>query len=114
MRPCRLPVPVDIASVVRVLSVSALATGALAAVACSGPPVEPADRLSLNARVLTQDEARPEAEAVAVRGDRIAWVGTTAEAARRRGPATRGRRVKPGVGDKGASWSTQVRGHGGR
>jgi predicted amidohydrolase YtcJ len=41
----------------------------------SGP-----DLVLLNAHIVTIDPQRPSAEAVAVRGDRIVWVGTTAEA----------------------------------
>jgi hypothetical protein len=86
------------------LAVPLFAVLAFTVQACSGPPSNPADLLIVNARVLTQDEARPQAEAVAVRGDRIDWVGTTAEAERRRGPATRaidagGRLVLPGFID---------------
>jgi predicted amidohydrolase YtcJ len=42
-------------------------------------PVRPADLVLLNGRVYTVDTARPWAEAVAVRGDRLVAVGTTAE-----------------------------------
>ncbi|MBL8046528.1 MAG: amidohydrolase family protein, partial [Anaerolineales bacterium] len=42
-----------------------------------------------HARVLTQNPTQPRAEAVAVRGNRIAFVGSAAEAANWRGPATR-------------------------
>ena len=39
--------------------------------------------LLINAHVITIDRSRPTAEAVAIQGERIAWVGTTAEARRR-------------------------------
>lgn len=39
-----------------------------------------ADLVLLNAHVITMDAKRASAEAIAIRGDRIAWVGTTAEA----------------------------------
>ncbi|MFQ5927768.1 MAG: amidohydrolase family protein, partial [Terriglobia bacterium] len=42
-------------------------------------PLEPANLVLLNARVWTLDEAQPEAEAVAIRGNRIVKVGTTEE-----------------------------------
>ena len=78
----------------------------LAALACSGagPGPDPADLMILNARVQTQDEARPRAEAVAIRGDRIAWVGDAVDAYRWRGAATRvidagGRALLPGFID---------------
>ena len=61
----------------------------------------PADLLLVHARISTMDPARPEAEALAVRGDRIVAVGSSAELATLRGPDTRvidaaGRRVVPG------------------
>lgn len=63
-----------------------------------------ADLIVVNARVWTVDTARPEAEAVAVAGDRIAAVGTRAEIERLRGTATRvidagGRFLMPGFED---------------
>src|SRR5215472_7918302 len=44
-------------------------------------PGSPADMVIRHARVYTVDEKQPWAEAVAVRGDRIAWVGSDADAA---------------------------------
>jgi predicted amidohydrolase YtcJ len=63
-----------------------------------------ADLLLTNARVFTANAAQPSAEAVAVRGRRIAFVGTDAEAQSWRGPHTRvvdagGRTVIPGFID---------------
>jgi hypothetical protein len=63
-----------------------------------------ADLAIVNARVWTVDPARPEAQAVAVRGDRIVAVGTTAEVEAQRGPSTRmvdakGRFLMPGFND---------------
>jgi predicted amidohydrolase YtcJ len=57
-----------------------------------------------HARVYTVDEAHPWAEAVAVRGDRIAWVGSNAEAAAYIGNSTKvvdagGRMLLPGFID---------------
>ncbi len=54
---------------------------ALLAAACSpAPPAqEPADLVVTNARVVTVDDERPEAEAVAMRGDRIVAVGSASE-----------------------------------
>ena len=66
---------------------------------------EPADLVLLNATVHTVDAERPRAEAVAVRGNRIAAVGTSAEirgatSGRARGSWTsRGRTVVPGFDD---------------
>ncbi len=63
-----------------------------------------ADLIVVNARVWTVDAARPEAEAVAVSGDRILAVGTRGEVERLRGPDTRvidaeGRFLMPGFED---------------
>src|SRR5205823_1483026 len=49
----------------------------------SGPMVQSAaavDLLLINAHVITIDKSKPEAEAIAIQGDRIAWIGTTVEA----------------------------------
>ncbi len=51
-------------------------------------PQEPADLVLRNGRVVTVDPARPEAQAVAIRADRIAAVGTDEEIARFIGPRT--------------------------
>lgn len=72
-----------------------------AALLFAGPP---ADRLFVNGRVYTGDAARPHAQALAVRGDRIVAVGTDARVRRLRGPRTEvvdlgGRRVVPGFID---------------
>ncbi len=63
-----------------------------------------ADLIIVNANVWTGDAARPRAEAVAIAGDRIAAVGTTAQIAAMRGPKTRlvdarGRLLLPGFND---------------
>lgn len=86
--------------------VAALAIAPLARVAVAATPA-PADTVYLNARVWTADDARPEAEALAVRGDRVVAVGTAAEVRAWAGPATavvdlQGRRVVPGFID--AHW----------
>jgi predicted amidohydrolase YtcJ len=64
----------------------------------------PADMVIRHARVYTVDEKRVWAEAVAVRGDRIAWVGSDAEVTAYIGHATRvvdagGRLLLPGFID---------------
>ena len=46
------------------------------------PPTGPADLLLLNGRVMTMDDARPQADAVAIAGDQILAVGTDAEVKR--------------------------------
>jgi predicted amidohydrolase YtcJ len=80
----------------------------LLAVAASAPArgasPEPADLVLRNATVHTVDAKRPRAEAVAVRGNRIVAVGTSAEVQAYVGPRTRlmdlrGRTVAPGFDD---------------
>src|SRR5262249_10875318 len=63
-----------------------------------------ADLIITNARALTLDPAEPRAEAVAVAGTRIVFVGSSAEAASLRGPGTHmvdaaGRTLLPGIVD---------------
>ncbi len=73
--------------------------------ACGGSrPEEPADLILAGGRVYTVEAARPWAEAVAVRGGRIARVGKEAEVRALAGPRTRildlkGRLVLPGLID---------------
>jgi predicted amidohydrolase YtcJ len=88
-----------------------VASAALGAAACQGgsgissPATGPgADLIVVNARVWTGDPAHPEAEALAVRGDRVAAVGARAGIEKLRGRATRvvdagGRFLMPGFGD---------------
>ncbi|HVO12721.1 MAG TPA: amidohydrolase [Vicinamibacteria bacterium] len=76
----------------------------LAAVAARADTRPAADLVLTHARVWTGDSARPEAEAMAVLGERIVAVGTAAEIDPWRGPRTRvvdagGRRVLPGFND---------------
>jgi len=63
-----------------------------------------ADYLFTNASIYTADPANPRAEAVAVRGNRIVFVGRTADAIDLRGPGTEvidagGRTLLPGLID---------------
>jgi predicted amidohydrolase YtcJ len=51
-------------------------------------PTPPADLVIRGGRIITLDDRRPEAEALAARGGRIVAVGTAAEIARYVGPAT--------------------------
>ena len=73
--------------------------------ACSGPPpADPADLIFVDGRVITLDAESRVAEAVAVRGERVVAVGSTAEAEALAGPNTRridlaGRAVTPGLMD---------------
>jgi predicted amidohydrolase YtcJ len=62
------------------------------------------DLIIENATVYTVDERHPTAEAIGIRGDRIVFVGSRAEAAKLKGPATRvidagGATVVPGLQD---------------
>lgn len=73
------------------------------------------DLVIINARVFTGDTSRPWAEAVSVKGDRIAAVGTTAEIVKTAGSATRtidagGRLLIPGINDAHTHISTQPAG----
>ncbi len=61
---------------------------AVASSAC-GPRVEPADLVLHNGKIATVDPAKPEARAMAVRGDTIAAVGTEEEIRPYIGPSTR-------------------------
>ncbi len=53
-----------------------------------GPGVEPADLVLRNGKIVTVDEANPEAQALAVRGDRLEAVGSDAEIEPYVGPDT--------------------------
>lgn len=64
----------------------------------------PADLILHNARIYTADDARPRAEAIAIRGDRIAAVGTSADLLKLKGASTRvidarGAAIVPGLHD---------------
>jgi len=84
------------------LLVAALAAPALFLLAGSGQTaVEPATLVLRNGRIATVDDAKPEAQALAARGDTLVAVGTDAEIAPYIGPRTRvidlqGRRAIPG------------------
>jgi len=56
---------------------------------CAGPSIEPADLVLTNARIVTVDPAKPDAQALAVKGETIVAIGTAAEIAPYQGPATR-------------------------
>lgn len=68
-----------------------LTAAALTLVACSTapqPPAEPATLVLLNGTIATVDEARPTAQALAVRGDTIVAVGSNDEIRALAGPQT--------------------------
>ena len=86
------------------LALASLLLAALAALGGGAEPKPAADLLVTNARVWTVDPGRPEAEAIAVIGERIVAVGSRAEIEAWRGAATQvidaeGRRVLPGFND---------------
>ncbi len=70
---------------VMVVMTMAMATGA----GCtSEPKVEPASMVLRDGKIVTMDPATPEVQAMAIRGDRIAALGTTADLQPYIGPAT--------------------------
>jgi len=76
----------------------------LPALATSNPPAQPADLIITNARIYTVNAEQKWAEAIAIRGDRIAAVGSRKEVEPLRGPATKvidagGRLLLPGFTD---------------
>ncbi len=88
------------------LFLTALLAAVLAPTAGAQTPAAtaPADLIVVNARVYTSDEARPLAEAFAVRDGKVAFVGSSREARAMAGGSTRvldlnGRTVIPGMVD---------------
>ena len=82
--------------------------GSVSAAALTGcstlMPTPPADALIVNGRIATLDPKNPNAEALAIRGERIVAVGNPGELEKYRGPNTRvidaGRRIViPGLND---------------
>ncbi|MGH9346237.1 MAG: amidohydrolase [Vicinamibacterales bacterium] len=76
----------------------------MAALAAPSAQDVPADLILHNAKIYTADDTKPRAEAIAIRGDRIAAVGASAEILKLRGPSTRaidarGRTIVPGLHD---------------
>src|SRR5262249_40084696 len=68
------------------------------------PPSSAADLILLNAHVITMDRTQPTAEALAIRADRIVWVGANRDANRFFSTSTRkldlqGATVLPGIID---------------
>ena len=88
----------------RPLPFLAILAGAVVAACGGSPPADPADLILVNGRVITLDAESRLAEAVAVRGEQIAAVGSAAEIEALAGPETRridlaGRAVTPGLMD---------------
>ncbi len=84
-----------------VLALGGGAAGAGAKVAAGSGP---ADTILLHGKVWTVDKAMPTAEAVAIRGERIAFVGSDAQVMKFKGPHTRmidlaGQTLLPGFND---------------
>jgi hypothetical protein len=82
---------------------SAITTAVLLVPLVNGQPPPP-DVVLVNGRVYTADATRPYVEALAIRGDRIVAVGTSAQITALAGPTTRrvdvgGRVVIPGIND---------------
>lgn len=66
-----------------------IGVAAMTVAACSGAPaIEPATMVLRGGTIVTMDDAVPEAQALAVRGDRIMAVGTSEQIAPYIGPAT--------------------------
>ncbi len=89
----------------RLLVALAIVSSGACHVSAQAPRVSgTADLIVHNAVVYTVAEAAPRAEAVAIAGDRLIYVGSNAEALARRGPATKvidagGRAILPGLHD---------------
>jgi len=58
------------------------------AIVSAPPQAEPATLVLMNGRILTVEDAAPEVQAIAIRGDRLAALGTVAEIRRYIGPST--------------------------
>ena len=85
-------------------STATLAIWIALGIACANHQPSRVDILIRNARVYTVNDLQPWAEAVAIRGDRIVWVGSDAEADQQHGDRTRvidaeGRLLLPGFID---------------
>ncbi len=85
----------------RASGVAVLAVLAFLTVASAQSQVEPATLVLRNGRIATVDDAKPQAQALAARGDTLVAVGTNEEIARYVGPQTKvidlqGRRAVPG------------------
>ena len=75
-----------------------------ASFAAAQQPQQPADLIVTNARIYTVDESHPLADAMAVRGGKVQFVGSTGAAMALKGPSTRvldlnGRTIIPGMVD---------------
>ena len=85
-------------------AIVALFACAIGSASVASQQQEPADLIVLNAKILTLSDALPEAQALAVRGEKFVAVGREDEVMGLRGDRTRvidagGRRVIPGLND---------------
>src|SRR5207249_12248149 len=92
----------------RIVSVPTILFAMLTAALAEKPSLAP-DLLILNAAVRTMDDAQPKAEAVAISGNRICAIGTTADLRALAGPKTRvvdagGKSGLPGFNDAHVHW----------
>jgi predicted amidohydrolase YtcJ len=81
-----------------------IVSAALLGLVFSGPQAESADMVFKNGNIYTVNESQPHAQAIAVKGNRIVFVGTNAQVKRFEGKGTRvvdlqGRTVVPGMTD---------------
>jgi predicted amidohydrolase YtcJ len=86
------------------LPLSLLLSPAAGFAQAAATPAQPADVIVTNARIYTVDDGRPRAEAMAIRGGRVAFVGSLRGANALRGPQTRsvdagGATIIPGIAD---------------
>jgi predicted amidohydrolase YtcJ len=86
------------------LACSALVASGTIAAAQTPAATTPADLIVTNARIYTVDDARPLADAMAIRGGRVQFVGSERGALTLRGPQTRvidaaGATIVPGIAD---------------
>lgn len=86
------------------IAVLALAPAGASAAAAQAPTPEPADLALRNGRVYTGTDRQREAQAIAIKGDRIVYVGSNGGLRRFLGPGTRvvdlhGSTVVPGLND---------------
>src|SRR5690606_11941284 len=72
----------------RRIAIAVLAVTAVLGGCAPGADVEPADLVLTNGRIVTVDDAVPEAQAVAITGDRIVAVGSARQIRAHIGPDT--------------------------
>src|SRR2546426_597966 len=92
------------ASMMKTASLFGLLTFGIGSAAVACAQAAPADLVLKNANVYTGNEKLPRAQSVAIRGDRIVFAGSDADARRFTGPNTRvidlgGATVVPGLAD---------------